>query len=104
LDDGSALPNPYKLSVAKDGISHRVRAAAAGFNERVEHVRFDGDKEVALTLSALPSGAQPRSIGTKVGSAAPAHSESPVVRPGELPPVVKRPPRKLDSDNPFDTP
>jgi serine/threonine-protein kinase len=104
LDDGSALPNPYKLSVAKDGISHRVRAAAAGFNERVEHVRFDGDKEVELTLSALPSGAQPRSIGTKVGSAAPVHSEAPVVRPGELPPVVKRPPRKLDSDNPFATP
>ena len=106
LDNGSALPNPYKLSVAKDEIVHRVRAAAAGFNDRVERLRFDENKEVTLTLSALSlsTGTQPRSTGTKVGTAAPIHSDAPLVRPGELPPIVKKPPRKLDSDNPFATP
>lgn len=103
LDDGTALPNPYRFSVTRDESNHRLRATAAGFSERAQQVRFDSNKEVVVTLSALPGGAQPRTVVTTTGSV-PGHSEASQPRPGELPAVVKRPPRKLDSDNPFAVP
>jgi len=113
LDDGSALPNPYVLSTKRDLGVHRVRAVAAGFGDRVQEVQFDSDKDVtiALTPSGPLNGAQPRTATGKVGgglgapATAPASQTTPRQPPpthvGELPPVVKKPPRTLDPDNPF---
>lgn len=113
LDDGSALPNPYQLSVAPDRGTHRVRAAAAGFSDRVQEVRFDSDKEVSISLTpstAAASGTQPRTVPGKVGTGPVSGATTPQSSPhppptrvGDLPPVVKKPPRTLDSDNPFAT-
>jgi hypothetical protein len=104
LDDGAALPNPFTLSVPRDEKPHRLRATAAGFSEQVEQVQFDADKQVVVRLSALANGLAPRSTQPKGAASVPDHPASSAARPFELPPVVKRPPRKLDSDNPFATP
>ncbi|MET0791671.1 MAG: serine/threonine-protein kinase [Polyangiaceae bacterium] len=111
LDDGAALPNPYKLTVARDHATHRVRAAAAGFSDRVQEIHFDASQELTLALSPAGNNPPPRTVGTRVGAgavgvAAPPASASTTAhaRTGDLPPVVKKPPRTLDPDNPFATP
>jgi eukaryotic-like serine/threonine-protein kinase len=108
VDDGTALPNPYTLSVPRDQAVHRVRAAAAGFNARVQEVNFDGSKEITIALSPVSSGAHPRTVTGRVGANAspvPAvpHTAATTAHVGDLPPVVKKAPRTLDSDNPFAT-
>lgn len=109
LDDGAALPNPYKLTVARDSATHRVRAAAAGFNERIQEIHFDANQELTLALAPM-SGAtptRPTTPGVKVGGGTavtpPASANSHPVHTADLPPVVKKPPRTLDPDNPFET-
>jgi serine/threonine protein kinase len=99
LDDSAALPNPYTFSVPRGDAEHRVRASAAGFSERTQPVRFDGSKDVLLTLSALA-----RTQTHSVSAATPGHVDPATTRPGELPTIVKKPPRTLDSDNPFARP
>jgi eukaryotic-like serine/threonine-protein kinase len=107
LDDGAALPNPYKLAVPPDAGVHHVRAAAAGYSERVEEVRFDHGQEIAISLPMIAGDARPRSGPGKSSnlSVPSAHTASPAaLHTGELPPVVKKPPRTLDPDNPFASP
>lgn len=111
LDDGSALPNPYVVSAKSDSAVHRLRASAAGFRDRVEEVHFDSNKEVliALVRSNGSNGTQPHTATGKVGTTGAAATPQSSPHPGtpahvgELPPVVKKPPRTLDSDNPFAT-
>jgi serine/threonine-protein kinase len=103
LDDGPALPNPYQLTVLPDSKSHQVRASAQGFADRTEELRLDGSKEVRLTLSALTtSGHAP--IAKPKSSSEATHSGTPAPTSGELPKVVTKRPRVLDSDNPFAAP
>ena len=107
LDDGPALPNPYQLTVLRDSNSHRVRAVAPGFSDHTEELRFDGSKEVRLTLSALAPGANAGKglTGPKPkASADPAHTGTPTPPVGELPKVTTKRPRVLDPDNPFAEP
>jgi serine/threonine-protein kinase len=118
LDNGPPLPNPYSISVSADGSSHQLRASADGYASRVEQVTFDRSKEIVLVLSeargsgngrrpAVPGAAAARAParpGAPPPSIAPP-PEQPPVEPGrkfgELPTVVKKPPRSLDNDNPF---
>ena len=103
LDDGPALPNPYLLTVAPDSKPHQVRASAPGFADRTEELRLDGNKEVRLTLAALPPGARNPTQKPKA-SAEPTHAGTQAPTSGDLPKVVTRRPRVLDSDNPFGNP
>jgi eukaryotic-like serine/threonine-protein kinase len=107
LDDGAALPNPYKLAVTPDALPHRVRAAAAGYTERVQDVSFDRDQELALNLVTIAGDTRPHNgSGKSTAAGVPSTHTTPAVttRAGELPPIVKKPPRTLDSDNPFASP
>jgi serine/threonine-protein kinase len=105
LDDGPALPNPYRMTVVPDSRTHKVRAAATGFNDRAEELRFDGNKEVLLTLSAS-SGSLVRPRNQKVPASAASPVSTPVSSPvpGDLPKVTTKRPRTLDPDNPFGPP
>jgi serine/threonine-protein kinase len=102
LDDGSALPNPYTFSVARGELEHHLRATAAGFSDRTQPVRFDSNKEVVITLPAL-TRTQSHSGGASPTSTTP-HVDPGTTRPGDLPTITKKPPRTLDSDNPFAKP
>jgi serine/threonine-protein kinase len=103
LDDGPALPNPYQLTVLPDSKSHQVRASAQGFADRTEELRLDGSKEVRLTLSALATGGHTPIVKPKPSSEV-THSGTPAPTSGDLPKVVTKRPRVLDSDNPFAAP
>lgn len=103
LDDGAALPNPYKLTVTPGAAPHLVRAAAAGFNERIEEVRFDASKEVLISLSGITGSGRPHVPSTKPVAASNVKTTTPP-RVGELPTVTRKPPRTLDPDNPFARP
>ncbi|MEI9951030.1 MAG: serine/threonine-protein kinase [Pseudomonadota bacterium] len=111
LDDGPALPNPYRLTVLPDSKAHQLRAAAPGFTDRVDELRFDESKEVRLTLSALPPGTAGRSPTAKLKASADVPhtgtgtaTATPVPTSGDLPRVVTKRPRVLDPDNPFAAP
>ena len=108
LDDGAALPNPYKLTVSRDQATHRVRAAAAGFSDRVQEIHFETNQELVLALSPLGANTPSRPVGAKVGGGSgpaiappPSATTAHAAHTGDLPPVVKKPPRALDPDNPF---
>jgi len=103
LDDGPALPNPYLLTVAPDSKPHQVRASAPGFADRTEELRLDGNKEVRLTLAALPPGAHSPIVKPKA-SAEPTRTGTQAPTSGDLPKVVTKRPRVLDNDNPFGNP
>jgi hypothetical protein len=112
------LPNPYSISVSADGSSHQIRASADGYASRVEQVTFDRSKEIVLVLSeaqaphnnrraaapGVPAARAPARPNTPP-SPVPPSPEQPQVEPGrkfgELPTVIKKPPRSLDNDNPF---
>jgi len=98
LDDGPQLPNPYRLTVIPDSRPHQVRASAPGFADRTEELRLDANKEIRLTLSALPPGV--RFVKPKA-SAEVTHTATPTPTSGDLPKVVTKRPRVLDPDNPF---
>jgi len=102
LDDGPALPNPYQLTVLPDAKVHQVRASATGFADRTEELRLDGNKELRLTLAAVAPGARPPF--TKAKPSAEATHGTPAPTSGDLPKVVTKRPRVLDSDNPFASP
>ena len=108
LDDGPALPNPYQLTVLPDSNIHQLRAAAQGFADHTEELRFDGSKEVRLALSAVAqNGTATRLPGVKPrASAEVAHTGTATQAPvsGDLPRVTTKRPRTLDSDNPFASP
>jgi serine/threonine protein kinase len=96
VDDGTVLPNPYRLDVFADSRLHRVRASASGHADAEQSVSFDRSKEIVIVLAASAKSA--RTTGTLKLAPAPAQTER---RFGELPQVVKKPPRTLDSENPF---
>jgi serine/threonine-protein kinase len=103
LDDGPALPNPYRLTVLPDSKAHQVRASAPGFADRTEDLRLDSSKEVLLTLSALAPGARVP-IAKPRASAEVTRTGTPTPPAGDLPKVVTKRPRVLDPDNPFAAP
>jgi len=110
IDDGPALPNPYTLRQPPDLRTHRVRARLNGYEEREEVMSFDRSREISFSLrkqsatGRKPAIAAPRVNATATGApstAEAAPSDTPKPRLGELPPVVKKPPRTLDEQNPF---
>ncbi|MBN1608041.1 MAG: serine/threonine protein kinase [Polyangiaceae bacterium] len=96
--DGEPVPNPYAAHVTASGVSHSVRASAAGHREQSETVVFDRDRAVVLDLVRIP-------VATAVVRAA---SKKPAPRTaadaGRPPDKTQRKPRVLDPDNPFATP
>lgn len=113
LDDGPPLPNPYTIRVAPDSRQHRVRARLTGYEERDEFTTFDRSREITLSLAKVSS--QRKAGATRVATAntnpatpaetgTEATAKQPSNRLGELPPVVKKPPRVLDEENPFAKP
>jgi serine/threonine-protein kinase len=113
LDDGSPLPNPYTVRVAPDSRPHRVRAKLTGYEEQIETITFDQSRNVSLALSKQQVTTSRRPTPVRVASATspspntPAPQDAPeTTKPGlgDLPAVVKKPPRQLDKDNPFAKP
>ncbi|MGC4094240.1 MAG: serine/threonine-protein kinase [Polyangiaceae bacterium] len=109
LDDGPPLPNPYTVRMSPDTRPHRVRARLSGYEDREELTTFDRSREISLSLSKQtaaarkPSGAAATrpATGTPTTPTTPDATPDSKPRMGELPPVIKRPPRTLDSENPF---
>lgn len=110
LDDGPPLPNPYTMRVPADTRQHRVRAHLAGYEEREELVVFDQSRQVAFALTKQtgsgPRGKAPAVRVASITTPPPAEANPEPTRPagtrmGDLPPVVKKPPRALDEENPF---
>ncbi|HET9955653.1 MAG TPA: protein kinase, partial [Polyangiaceae bacterium] len=116
IDDGPPVPSPYALEVQPEARVHRIRVSLAGYRERTEQIVFDASKEVAVLLepearpgrkaalrSAVVSSVRPNN--PSVTNPEPAESPQPAPAPsrkvGELPTLTKKPPRVLDSDNPF---
>jgi hypothetical protein len=110
IDDGPALPNPHTVRQAPDLRTHRVRARLSGYEDREEVMAFDHSREISFALRKLsapmrrPSAAVVRQSPSTPPTAESAPAEVAVPakpRLGELPPVVKKPPRTLDEQNPF---
>ena len=112
IDDGPALPNPYRLEVTPDAERHRLRASAPGYVEQVQDLWFDQSKEVSIALPqiveapAVPAArVTPKPGGQRAGRNKPAEALQPAAQnqpgTGDLPVVSKRPPRQIDVDNPF---
>ncbi|HET9931877.1 MAG TPA: serine/threonine-protein kinase [Polyangiaceae bacterium] len=115
LDDGPPLPNPYTIRVAPDARQHHVRAHLAGYEDHEETVVFDQSRQLSFALSKQTGGApRGRAPAVRVASVTnptpPADTPAAPTQPtaprnlGELPPVVKKPPRALDAENPFAKP
>jgi hypothetical protein len=112
LDDGAELPNPHRVTVTPDSKVHTVRAKAEGHGETEQVVVFDRTKEIVLRLqeergssagrkAPVRKGGQPTRPATAAATqptAAPTPA-APTQEPGM--PVVRKPIRTLDSDNPF---
>jgi serine/threonine-protein kinase len=111
LDDGAALPNPHKMSVPADSRPHTVRATADGHAEAEQVVMFDRTKEVVVRLQEERASAGRKPVGRKTAQTTrqpaaptqPAAAPAPTSTPAQDPsmPVVRKPIRTLDSDNPF---
>jgi serine/threonine-protein kinase len=102
LDDGPALKNPLVTSAPRDELDHLVRATAEGYADSTQTLRFDRSREIVLVLKEKrrSPAAQPRvaSGSTPVRQVSPPETHTP--KKG-LPPVVRKPVRELDSENPF---
>lgn len=116
IDDGPELPNPHRLSVARDATPHEVRAVADGFEPFTRELHFDRSTELHAELSrtvAVPSKPSPKPVKPRPGpgkaaSSAPRFTppERTVSNPGPalgepLPAPKKKPVRELDQDNPY---
>jgi hypothetical protein len=107
LDDGAELPNPHRLTVTPDSKVHTVRAKAEGHAETEQVVVFDRTKEVVLRLQEDRASTAARRTGRKVvqrpsqPAAAPTPAPTPAPQQDPSMPVVRKPIRTLDSDNPF---
>jgi hypothetical protein len=51
LDDQKLDSNPFELSVPKDGVTHTLRAEAAGYTPFVKSIRFEGDVDITVALA-----------------------------------------------------
>jgi serine/threonine protein kinase len=69
IDDGPYLPNPYVGRRAKDGATHRVTVAAAGYSTLNQDITFEED--VALQLSLA------RDVSTDAGGRGPVRRWGP---------------------------
>jgi serine/threonine-protein kinase len=110
LDDGSELPNPHRLTIIPDSKVHTVRAKAEGHTESEQVVVFDRTKEVVIRLQEERTSSAARKVSgrkaappTRPATAAAQPAPTPTPAPAQDPsmPVVRKPIRTLDSDNPF---
>src|SRR5262249_6230090 len=112
VDDGPALSSPQDLSVVPDGRVHRVRARLSGFEDREETLTFEQNQSLVLVLKPSSHRATASNRRAATRSATPAQITTPAPdattspanpgrKLGELPTVIKKPPRTLDSENPF---
>ena len=58
--DGEAVGNPFSRTVPKDGKPHRITATLSGFGPVAQVISFDRDRELILTLTAVPEPASGR--------------------------------------------
>jgi serine/threonine-protein kinase len=106
--DGAPVNNPFSAAVMRDSRPHTVLAKADGFVEKEEVVVFDSARNVTIKLEAAPAGAKKgvairRPVTPSHAAATPAAPAEPA-RPSQQDPgmpVVRKPIRTLDSDNPF---
>ncbi len=91
VDEVQLSSNPASGRFVRDGLTHRVRAEAPGYKDRVELVVYDGaDAEVVLKLERDPTvPATPPRFAGRVVSNRPAGTPSGVEPP---PPSVTSPP------------
>jgi serine/threonine-protein kinase len=104
IDDGPERSTPFVLRVPADHKAHAVRASAHGYRDRQLSVAFDRDQQIAVTLE--PASGSARNVRRAAGAPAPPPDQTAAPAPahhgpGDLPAVVQKPRRALDSDNPF---
>jgi serine/threonine-protein kinase len=104
IDNGPERSTPFVLRVPADDKAHTVRASAHGYRDRQLSVAFDRDQQIGVTLE--PATGSARNLRRLPGAPAPPAEQTtatPPVHhgPGELPALVQKPRRALDSDNPF---
>jgi len=102
IDDGPERSTPFVLRVPADDKPHAVRASAHGYRDRQLSVAFDRDQQIAVTLE--PTSGSARNARRLAGAPAPPPEQTAAPAhhgPGDLPALVQKPRRALDSDNPF---
>jgi eukaryotic-like serine/threonine-protein kinase len=116
IDDAVVSGNPFTGKYREDGVMHRVRVTAQGFEPVIRDVPFSGNVTLDIDLAriaAAPVPARPVALRRKQPAARfelPPPSAPPVVQP---PPVPKsdpsqinpnggqKPRRTIDSNNPY---
>jgi serine/threonine-protein kinase len=84
IDDAVVSGNPFTGKYRKDGVMHRIRVAAPGFDAQTRDIPFDRDVTLVLELKAPPP-----KVVTNVAS---ARAKPPVTTARTVPkPVVKEP-------------
>lgn len=104
VDDGATREGPFTLHVPVDGKAHTLRASARGYHEKLVPLVFDHDQTVTITLdpvSGSSRGGRHAAAAAPQPQAAADAPPGPHRGPGDLPTVVQKPTRTLDSDNPF---
>ena len=81
--DGEAVSNPFSRTVPNDGKPHRITAALPGFGPVAQVISFDRDRELILTLTAVPEPASGKTAARarSSGRGKPAEAGSGETRP-----------------------
>jgi eukaryotic-like serine/threonine-protein kinase len=94
LDDRPLAGNPAKAVMPKDGAPHQVRIEAAGYATKTDTITFERDRSMDLALMKdAAADKQPRHPSPGPAVAPPTDD---MTRP-----AGKKPPRTLDSSNPY---
>ncbi len=133
IDDAEVAGNPFRGRYRMDGLMHRIRASAPGFEDSMRDVSFSGNIQLQLELKREPKGQpsasrrvqrapNPRvrpaerlpSPPSPTTSLPPVGPPPPVVQPTTTPTAPatdqinpnggQRPRRTIDSKNPYGTP
>lgn len=91
VDDAIVSGNPFTGKYRKDGVMHRIRVAAPGFDAQTRDIPFDRDVTLVLELKAPPK------IVTNVAA---ARVKPPVQQPRTVPKTVVKEPEPVVAPKP----
>ena len=111
FDDDPLEPNPFVRKFMKDGSRHTLRAEAPGYETQRETITLTGDAPIVVTLNLQRAtgtkAAQPKSPGkeTQIVATPPTAPPAPSITSGGAIDTMptKRPPKKIDTENPFES-
>jgi eukaryotic-like serine/threonine-protein kinase len=93
LDDKPLAGNPARATMLRDSATHQVRIEAPGYAAKVDNITFERDRNMDIALNKVAVDTSARHPAE--GRATPAPIDD-MARP-----VGKKPPRTLDTSNPY---